>query len=132
MLPKRFSLLLLIVFLGTVGWAQDDGWINLFNGKNLDGWVKRNGKANYKVEDNAIVGITKRKTPNTFLCTEQSYDDFILEFDVWGDAPINSGVQFRSNSFADYQKGRVHGYQAEIDPSLRAYSGGIYDEGRRG
>jgi hypothetical protein len=28
--------------------------------------------------------------------------------------------------------GRVHGYQVEIDPSARAYSGGIYDEGRRG
>lgn len=28
-------------------------------------------------------------------------------------------------------KGRVHGYQFEIDPSKRAWSGGIYDEARR-
>ena len=27
---------------------------------------------------------------------------------------------------------RVHGYQVEIDPSDRAFTGGIYDEGRRG
>jgi hypothetical protein len=45
---------------------------------------------------------------------------------------MNSGVQIRSESRADYQNGRVHGYQAEMDPSTRAWSGGIYDEARRG
>jgi hypothetical protein len=45
---------------------------------------------------------------------------------------MNSGVQFRSESKPDYQNGRVHGYQVELDPSTRAWSGGIYDEGRRG
>jgi hypothetical protein len=44
---------------------------------------------------------------------------------------MNSGVQFRSESKADYLNGRVHGYQMEVDPSKRAWSGGIYDEGRR-
>ena len=32
----------------------------------------------------------------------------------------------------EFKKGRVHGYQFEIDPSQRAWSGGIYDEARRG
>ena len=45
---------------------------------------------------------------------------------------MNSGVQFRSESKPDYQNGRVHGYQCEIDPSDRAWSGGVYDEARRG
>ena len=45
---------------------------------------------------------------------------------------MNSGVQIRSESRADYQNGRVHGYQVEMDPSTRAWSGGIYDEARRG
>jgi hypothetical protein len=45
---------------------------------------------------------------------------------------LNSGIQIRSNSYPDYRNGRVHGYQVEIDPSPRAYSGGIYDEARRG
>lgn len=44
---------------------------------------------------------------------------------------MNSGVQLRSESKKDYQSGRVHGYQFEIDPSARAWSGGIYDEARR-
>ncbi len=40
-------------------------------------------------------------------------------------------MQIRSHSRADYQNGRVHGWQVEVDPSPRAWSGGIYDEGRR-
>ena len=38
----------------------------------------------------------------------------------------------RSLSDPDYKKGRVHGYQVEIDPSDRAWSAGIYDEARKG
>jgi hypothetical protein len=44
---------------------------------------------------------------------------------------MNSGVQFRSESNSNYQNGRVHGYQYEIDPSPRKWTGGIYDEARR-
>ncbi|MEL7121291.1 MAG: DUF1080 domain-containing protein [Bacteroidota bacterium] len=118
--------------LPSYSFAQsNDGWVDLFNGKNLDGWKQLNGEATYEVRNGVIVGITKTNTPNSFLCTEKNYDDFILEFEVWGDAAINSGVQFRSNSKKDYKNGRVHGYQAEIDPSPRSYSGGIYDEARR-
>ncbi|MEM9917203.1 MAG: DUF1080 domain-containing protein [Bacteroidota bacterium] len=112
--------------------AQDDDWQTLFNGKDLRGWKQLNGQATYKVQDGTIIGISKMNTPNSFLCTEKAYGDFILEFEVKVDASLNSGVQFRSLSKADYHNGRVHGYQVEIDPSQRAYSGGIYDEGRRG
>jgi hypothetical protein len=45
---------------------------------------------------------------------------------------MNSGIQVRSESTKDYRNGRVHGYQIEIDPSDRAWSGDVYDEGRRG
>lgn len=107
-------------------------WQPLFNGKNLSGWKKLNGNAEYKVEDGAIVGISKMNTPNTFLSTKDKYGDFILEFEFKVDDGLNSGVQFRSESKKDYQKGRVHGYQFEIDPSDRAWSGGVYDEARRG
>ena len=111
---------------------SDSSWVNLFNGKDLKGWKQLNGSADYMVRNGEIVGISKLNTPNSFLCTEESYGDFILEFDVWIDPILNSGVQFRSNSTKEYQDGRVHGYQFEIDPSSRAFSGGIYDEARRG
>ncbi|MBC8064775.1 MAG: DUF1080 domain-containing protein, partial [Chlorobia bacterium] len=71
-------------------------------------------------------------TPNSFLCTDKVYGDFELEFEVWVDPTMNSGVQIRSNSVPGYREGGVHGYQVEIDPLPRAWSGGLYDENRRG
>ena len=113
--------------------AQDDGWTSLIQGQSLDGWSRLNGEATYTVEDDGtIVGTTAAGTPNTFLATDRTYGDFTLKVDVWVDAGINSGIQIRSESKPDYMKGRVHGYQVEIDPSARAWSGGIYDEARRG
>ena len=111
---------------------QEPEWKDLFNGKNLDGWEKLNGTAEYQIEDNTIVGVSEMNTPNTFLATTETYSDFILEFDFKVDDGLNSGVQFRSLSLPEYNNGRVHGYQFEIDPSDRAWTGGIYDEARRG
>lgn len=106
-------------------------WVPLFNGKDLSGFVQRGGKATYKVEDGAVVGTTAPNTPNSFLCTERDYGDFILELEFKVDPRMNSGVQFRSESKPEYKNGQVHGYQFEIDPADRAWTGGIYDEGRR-
>lgn len=107
-------------------------WEPLFNGKNLKGWTKLNGTAEYKIVDGTIVGISKMNTPNTFLATKKLYGDFILEFEFKVEDGLNSGVQFRSNSVKTFKDGRVHGYQFEIDPSKRAWTGGVYDEARRG
>ena len=102
---KRVYLLLLCLFSVLVMQAQN--WEYIFNGKNLKGWKKLNGKAEYKVMDGTIVGISKLGTPNTFLATQKQYGDFILEFDFKIDEGLNSGVQLRSESKKDYQKGRV-------------------------
>lgn len=121
----------LLLLLPTILFAQD-GWQQLFNGQNLDGWTQLGGKADYRVEDGAIVGTAVPNTPNSFLTTQENYGDFILEFEVYMDTQLNSGVQIRSHSNQSYRNGRVHGYQVELDPSERAWSGGIYDEARRG
>lgn len=122
----------------------ETGWVSLFNGKNLDGWVQRGGKAKYRAEEGQIVGSTVPNTGNSFLCTRKDYGDFLLELEFKVQAPLNSGVQIRSQYFdatrtvelggrkIKIPAGRVHGYQVEIDPSERAWTGGIYDEGRRG
>jgi HEAT repeat protein/type 1 glutamine amidotransferase len=112
--------------------ASAGKWEKLFDGKTLNGWIQRNGKAKYEVVDGTIVGTTVLKTPNSFLCTEKMYTDFILEVEFLADPGINSGIQIRSHSYKNYRNGRVHGYQVEIDTSKRAWSGGIYDEARRG
>ncbi|HTM98179.1 MAG TPA: DUF1080 domain-containing protein [Pedobacter sp.] len=116
----------------TIVRAQQEKWQSLFNGKDLTGWKQLNGQAKYEVVNGEIVGTTVSNTPNSFLTTEKQYGDFILELELLVDNSMNSGIQFRSESKADYNNGRVHGYQMEVDPSDRAYSGGIYDESRRG
>ena len=109
------------------------GWQSLFNGKDLTGWTQVNGSAPYTVVDGAIVGTTVQGSPNSFLATTQAFEDFVFECEVLQEGgPANGGIQFRSESRKDYQDGRVHGYQFEIDPSARAWTGGIYDEARRG
>lgn len=103
----------------------------LFNGQDLTGWKVLNGKADFKVVDGEITGTTVSGEPNSFLVTEEEFEDFVLELEFLADS-TNSGIQFRSNSRADFKNGKVHGYQMEIDPSGRKWSGGIYDEGGRG
>jgi hypothetical protein len=124
-----------------------DGWVSLFNGKDLTGWVRRGGKAKYRALDGQIVGNSVPNTSNSFLCTEKGYGDFVLELEFKIDPNLNSGVQIRSHCFDENKTvesggkkfkipaGRVHGYQVEIDPDVkrgRLWTGGIYDEGRRG
>lgn len=105
----------------------------LFDGKTLDGWRLLGGTAEYRVVDGAIVGSTKHEKVNSFLATREDFSDFVLEYDVRQDVgPANSGVQFRSASKPEFQNGRVHGYQADIDPTDKAWSGGIYEEAERG
>lgn len=108
-------------------------WQPLFNGRDLSGWKEINGTAPFSVVDGAIAGVAKIGTPNSFLAYDEQLGDFILEFDVKQDVgPTNSGVQIRSLSTPDFREGRVHGYQIELDPSDRSWTGGIYDEARRG
>lgn len=107
-------------------------WQDLFDGATLTGWTQRNGKAKYTVEDGMVVGTTVLGEPNSFLCTDVIYGDFVLELDFLVDPKMNSGIQIRSNSYPERDNGRVHGYQVEIDPSDRAWTAGIYDEARRG
>lgn len=110
----------------------DPIWQDLFDGATLNGWTQKNGKAKYHVEDGTIVGTTVVGEPNSFLCTDTLYGDFILEYEFIVNPNMNSGVQIRSNSYPEYKDGRVHGYQVEIDPKERAWTAGIYDEARRG
>jgi hypothetical protein len=147
------KLIYLLIFITTIVSAQNQD-SEIFNGSNLDGWVNFGG-GKFFVEDQCIVAEAINGIPNTFLHTEKKYQNFELEFDVKLDTVLNSGVQIRSNI---YQKdtqtirwggrfdengdkmiirkkrsaGRFWGYQIEIDPTSRAWSGAIYEEAGRG
>jgi hypothetical protein len=99
--------------------AAESGWVPLFDGKTLEGWIQKNGTATYRVEDGTIIGKTDPGSPNSFLCTQQEYGDFELELDVkLLNNELNSGVQIRSQT-KDAAKGeafgRVNGPQVEIE-----------------
>lgn len=129
---KNVIFFVFLVLLTGACTSEKSDFSPLFNGKNLDGWETRNGTAPFSVENGEIVGTFVRNTPNTFLCTKKNYSDFILTFEAKLPKGANSGVMFRAQSRPEYRDGRVHGYQMEMDPSLRQWTGGIYDEARRG
>jgi len=106
--------------------AHAERWSTLFAGKDLHAFEPR-GQADFQVQDAVIVGRTG-KGGHGWLCTKREYGDFILELEVM---PVsgNSGVQIRSHFDS---RDRMVGYQIEVDPSARAWSGGLYEQGRRG
>jgi hypothetical protein len=136
-----------LICLSMLPAPAQDGWINLFNGTNLDGWAEHSGKAKYSVENGVLTGESVSGTGNSFLCTTKTFGNFELELEFKCDPLLNSGVQIRSEVFPEaintviggkefkFPKDRIHGYQCEIDMDVargRMWSGGIYDEARRG
>lgn len=116
-------------------------WRDLLAEGSLNGFVIRGGNATFALDAKAqppeIVGTSAAGSPNTFLMTTERFGDFELLVEAKLDANLNSGVQIRSSidpasGDIETRAGRVRGYQVELDPSARAFSGGIYDEARRG
>ncbi len=106
--------------------TDEDGFVCLFDGKTLEGWIQRNGTATYQVEDGTVLGKTTEGSPNSFLCTEKDYSDFELLFEVKVDDRLNSGVQIRSQSKPEFKNRRVHGPQVEI--AVNGTAGYVYGE----
>lgn len=118
-----------------------DGWIDLFDGKSLDGWVHLNGSNTFNVEGGAIVGRTVSGSLNSFLCTTSEWSDFEFEVETTVGPVTNQGIQFRTSTRPvtlqggrggwESQAGRIYGPQAEV---RRFYPGQqttglIYGEG---
>ncbi len=116
----------------------NQGWISLFDGKTLDGWVHMNGSHKYRVENGAIIGRTTPESQNSFLCSLQEFDDFEFECDVMVDDITNQGIQFRSSArpvtekdHSLFRAGRVWGPQLEIRRKMgegKVTTGLIYGE----
>ena len=108
-----------------------DDFTKLLPDDGLAGWRTVGGDARFVREGEVIRGLDSGSR-NTFLMSEHEYGDFILEGEVLIESG-NSGWQIRSHlSVTDDPGSRLFGYQIEVDPSDRSWSGGLYDEGRRG
>ena len=136
----RIVLLSLSGILSSLGAASgEENWTILFNGKNLDGWTERNRSGSFRVEDGTIIGTAREGLGSTFLCTDDAYADFELEFETkLIDPQLNSGVQIRSgnrNPTGKQTVGPVEGPQVEFsakNPEKGSYSGNIYGQGWKG
>ena len=131
----RIFMACMALLLALPSLAQEAKWKPIFNGKDLNGWKAVAGKATFAVKDGILEGTAVYGTGNTFLITEDSYGDFILELELKiSHSSSNSGIMARGQYDASKNEGKglVYGYQVEADPTPRAWSGGIYDEARRG
>jgi len=89
--------------------AQEEKWVNLFDGKTLDGWEKIGGDdSHWKVEDGAITGTGN---PSMLVCTEGPYKNFRYRAEVKINDGGNSGLYFRTTR----RPGFLDGYEAQID-----------------
>ena len=138
---KKYSLFILFTSMvsGLLAKHHEGEMTTIFDGKSLDGWTQLNGTADYRVEKGAIIGKTKKGSPNSFLCSDKLYGDFALQFQVkLINNELNSGVQIRSQckELTDKEKkrgdkhGRVNGPQVEIEATKDkgAESGYVYGE----
>jgi hypothetical protein len=146
---RNWKILTVILLAGFAGNVMAGDWVNLFDGKTLSGWSVHSGTAKYETKDGTIIGTTVIGSPNTFLCTDKEYDDFIMEFEVLVDEGLNSGVQVRSQAAQSemifwsvrtrdekpskkvLEKDCVYGYQVEIPDNAQGRAGHVYDEARR-
>ena len=122
-----------VLLLGGCGHAgsplpEPSRWVELFDGQSLAGWQQVNGDAPYEAIDGVIRGTNVLDSPNSFLASDGRYSDFVLEFESRSIGDANSGVQFRTETAPGTWSGVV-GYQLDIDPTARRWTGGIYHEG---
>jgi len=135
---KYFFLILLIsLYACNSNKPEGKGWISLFNGKNLDGWVidctpEDRVKGFWSVKEGMILvnSIGRKDHDYVWLTTEKEYTDFILKlkFAAFKDSPGNSGVQVRSRY--DYDSLWLDGPQVDINPPGPWRTGMVWDETR--
>lgn len=108
-----------------------DGFMPLFNGKDLSGWTPKGGTCTFEAKGDLVVGTCVPGSESTYLSTNKSdYTDFIFTCDMKWEVDGNSGVMFRAQSKSDGDTETVFGPQAEMEgiSGDRFWSGGIYGQ----
>lgn len=128
---------LVFVFAYTSSQASADDWIDLFDGRSLEGWEEIGSEGSFRVENGTIIGRNEPGDKTTFLCTMKEYDDFELQFAVrLIDTELNSGVQLRAirRMLNSGKPGPIVGPQVEINGknAQKSFSGLIFGQGYRG
>lgn len=118
----RIAFFLCIAVINT----SAQGWIQLFNSKNLDGWTAY-GTEKWYVENSELVCESGPDKGYGYLGTKDQYKNFDLKLEFKQEANGNSGVFFHSS----FEGTIVSGWQAEVAPPGHS-TGGIYESYGRG
>lgn len=126
---SRLTILMMATFLiglGTIGLSYADnkdneGWISLFNGKDLTGWKASEG-VEWKVEEGTIVTPPQR----SHLFTEEEFKNFEYKVDCMTTPGSNSGLYIHTkyqDSFPDA------GYEVQVNQTQGdpVKSGSLYN-----
>ena len=114
--------------------SLEDGFVALYNGTDLSGWVALGGTCTFEPQGEAILGTVVQGSSSTYLCTERSdYADFIFTCEISWQVPVNSGVMFRAQTRGK-NNDSVFGPQAELAGVglERGWSGGLYGQSAGG
>jgi hypothetical protein len=88
--------------LGALNWSQaargqSDGWITLVDGTKMGDWSEV-GKANWTMQDGALVADKLEGKDPSYLVSKQSYKDFQIKAEFWTDEAANSGIFIRCDA----------------------------------
>ena len=103
----------------------DEGWVALFNGKDLSGW-KNYGQEKWTVENGEILGEAVTKEYG-YLGTEATYKDFEMRGAFKAEGSGNSGIFYHASITGT----SITGVQVEVDPRPNMHTGGLYETGGR-
>ncbi len=107
--------------------ANDDGWISLFNGKNLDGWKAGENPDSFQVEDGVLVVDGPRG--HLFYdgpVEEANFKNFHLKADVQTKPKANSGIYFHTRFQESGWPSAGYEIQVNVTHGDPKKSGGLY------
>lgn len=90
-------------------YAEEDGWVSLFNGKDLTGW-KASEKGEFAVEDGCLVVRGKK----AHLFTDKEFKNFDVKCEIMTKPGSNSGFYFHTKYYEDWPK---DGYEVQVNCS---------------
>ncbi len=114
-----------------------EGFVDLYNGKDLSNWTRRGGTCSFEAKGDTIVGTCVKGASSTYLSTNRSdYTDFIFTAELKWEVDGNTGFMIRAQSKPGKKEGSenetVFGPQVEMEgfgKKGRGWSGGIYGQG---
>jgi arylsulfatase A-like enzyme len=125
----KFSMLLVLVLaISSPSFAAE--WVNLFNGKNTEGWTPREEVETFEAIDGEIHLLA---TKNVWVTSQLQMDNFEASVEVLlpedaKEAGLNTGFSFRILG----EEGKPKGYQIEIEGDVPGENGGVYAIGMGG